>query len=292
MYPVLFTIFGFPVRSFGLMVVLGFLLGSHIYAKLGARYAKDPAQEAPGFAAVPIWVLVGILLGARAMYVLVEVLQGSSTGQAYLADPLKIFAYWEGGLVMYGGTFGGVAAGLWCAKRHAMRLWHALDLGLISGILGLAVGRVGCLLVGDDFGKVVPEAYKDLPFPITVKVPEVLPDQSLFGVENAGQVLWGTQPWMTLNAVALFFIGLWLMKRRRWEGQVAAQVLVLYSVGRFVIEMFRGDGIRGLWFNDTVSTSQLVSIGLLIVCAAVLIKNRGRDDRNALDLEALEKPGR
>jgi len=285
MHPILFTVPGldFPIRSFGLMVVLGFLLGSHLYSKLGERYALDPQREASGFAAVPLWVLVGILIGARAMYVIVEVLQGSPTGKAYLADPLKVFAYWEGGLVMYGGAFGGIALGLWAAKKHMMRLGHALDLGLVAGMSGYGVGRIGCLLVGDDYGSIVPEKYADLPFPITLRVPEKLPVGSLFGDENAGQVLWATQPWMTLNAWLIFAVGLWLLRRRRWEGQVACQVLLMYAVGRYTIENFRGDSIRGLWFDGALSTSQLVSVAVGIVALAVLFKNRGRDDRRNPD---------
>lgn len=281
MHPILFTVPGldFPIRSFGLMVVLGFLLGSHAYAVLGQKYAQDPAREAPGFAAVPLWVLVGVLLGARAMYIVVEVLRGSETGQAYLDDPLKMLAYWEGGLVMYGGAFGGIALGLWAARRHGLRLGHALDLGLVAGMLGLSIGRIGCLLVGDDFGSRVPPEHQDLPFPLTLRVPEVLPEGSLFGEENAGQVLWATQPWMMVNALLLFTIGLWLLKRRRWEGQVAAQVLVLYAIGRSTIENFRGDDIRGLWFGGALSTSQVVSIAVGTLCLALLVIHRKRDDR-------------
>ena len=114
MYPILFEIpiLGVPLRSFGLMVVLGFLLGAHLFSRFGERYALDREAEAPGYASVPMWILVGIMLGARAMYVIVEVFRGSETGQRYLDDPLTVFYYWEGGLVMYGGTFGGIALGL------------------------------------------------------------------------------------------------------------------------------------------------------------------------------------
>lgn len=284
MHPILFTIPGldFPVRTFGLMVVLGFIVGSHVYAVLGAKYSTDPAREAHGFAAVPLWVLVGVILGARAMYVIVEVLRGSETGQMYLADPLQMLMIQNGGLVMYGGAFGGIGLGLYAAKKHMLRLWHALDLGLVAGILGLSIGRIGCLLVGDDYGSIVPAKYSHLPFPITLHVPETLPPHSLFGQENEGQVLWATQPWMTANALLLFGIGLFLMRRRRWEGQVAAQLLVLYSIGRYTIENFRGDSVRGLWFGGAISTSQIVSIVVGLTCAVILFVNRGRDDRGRL----------
>ena len=281
MHPILFELpGGFPLRSFGLMVVLGFLLGSHLYGRLGRRYSADPEATAAGYASVPLWILGGILLGARGMYVIVEVLQGTEVGQGYVDDPLTVFAYWEGGLVMYGGTFGGIGLGLWAAKRHGLRLWHALDLGLTAGFFGLAVGRVGCLLVGDDFGKIVPEASEGLPFPLTIRVPDPLPDGSLFGVDNIGQVLWATQPWMSINAVLMGLVGLWMIKRRRYAGQVTLVLLVLYSVARYTIESFRGDKIRGLWFDDTLSTSQLVSIVLGTLSLALLVAWRKRSEEN------------
>ncbi|MEL6427992.1 MAG: prolipoprotein diacylglyceryl transferase family protein [Planctomycetota bacterium] len=276
MHPVLFEIFGLPLRSFGLMVVLGFLLGSHLFAKLGHKYALDQRREAPGFQAVPLWILAGIMLGARAMYVIVEILRGSPAGQQYLADPFTMLAYWEGGLVMYGGTFGGIALGLWAARKHRLRLWHALDLGMTTGFFGLAVGRVGCLLVGDDYGSIVPESAEGLPFPLTITVPDPLPAESLFGEQNRGQVLWATQPWMSANAVLLGAIGTWLIPRRRFAGFVTLVLLTLYSVGRFVIEMYRGDEIRGMWFDGAISTSQLVSIVLGSVSVVLLIALRNR----------------
>ena len=290
MHPILFEIpgLGFPVRAFGLMVVLGFLLGSYLFGRLGERYSEITAPpgpeadrlrnaEAVGYASVPMWILVGILIGARAMYVIVEIFRQSETGQRYLDDWMTIFYYWEGGLVMYGGTFGGIALGLWAARKHRLRLPHALDLGLAAGFTGLSVGRIGCLLVGDDFGKIVPEGSEGLPFPLTIRVPEVLPEGSLFGAENAGQVLWATQPWMSVNALLVGLLGFFLIKRRRYAGQVTLILLVVYSVGRYTIENFRGDKIRGMWFDDTLSTSQLVSLvlgSISLVLLLVLAKRR------------------
>ena len=150
------------------------------------------------------------------MYVAVEVLKGGDIGQSYLDEPWRVLFVWEGGLVMYGGMFGAMVAGSWCARRNQLRVRHALDLGLTAGFFGQAVGRIGCLLVGDDYGKRVPEAYRDLPFPITVHVPDPLPEQSLFGPEHAGEVLWATQPWMSAKALIVGLVGLWVLKRRRY----------------------------------------------------------------------------
>ena len=185
---------------------------------------------------------------------------------------------------MYGGAFGGILGGWWCCKKYDLPIPHSTDLGMVAGIFGLAVGRIGCLLVGDDFGRVVSEAHASLPFPITLKVPDELPPGSLFGQENAGQVLYATQPWMSLNAFALGMFGRYfLLPRRRYVGQTAAWMLLIYSIGRFTIEMFRGDEIRGTWFDDALSTSQLVSIVVFLASSVFLFLNRGRgQDRPAL----------
>ncbi len=288
MYPILFTVpgIGLKLPAFGAMVALGFLLGSHLLGKLSAKYGDDKKNDPDRFAQITVWVLIGVIAGARAMYVIVEVLRtlnaddpsAPSVGRSFLDHPLRMFAIWEGGLVMYGGLFGAAVGGMWCAKRLKIRTLHALDLGLSAGFFGLAVGRIGCLLVGDDYGKIVPESARDLPFPITIHVPEVLRDGSLFGPENAGQVLWATQPWMSINAVLLGLFGYWLLPRRRYAGQVALVLAVTYSIGRFVIEMFRGDSIRGLWFDGAISTSQLVSIVTGLLALTLLFLNRGRKE--------------
>ena len=130
--------------------------------------------------------------------------------------------------------------------------------------------------MGDDFGKIVPAGSEGLPFPLTIRVPDPLPDGSLFGADNIGQVLWATQPWMSMNAVLMGLVGLWMINRRRYAGQVTLVLLVLYSVARYTIESFRGDKIRGLWFDDTLSTSQLVSIVLGSLSLALLLAWRKR----------------
>jgi prolipoprotein diacylglyceryltransferase len=83
---------------------------------------------------------------------------------------------------------------------------------------------------------------------------------------------------MSANALILFFVGLAILKRRRYAGQVSLWSLVLYSITRFTIEGFRGDSIRGVWFGGALSTSQLVSVVTAVVASALLVKNRARVD--------------
>lgn len=285
MHPILFEIpgLGLPVRSFGVMVVLGFLMASHLMTRWYFQRATNGDEDTIGIGALPLWVMGGVVGGARAAYVLVEVLRDSPTGQRYMDDPLSMLFVWEGGLVMYGGCFGAILGGWLCVKKHNLPFTQVLDLGFVGAFFGLSIGRIGCLLVGDDHGSIVGEGSSHLPFPITLKVPDLEwlqanPD-SLFPHQLAGETIWATQPWMTMNALALGFIGLWFLRKRAYRGQVVLRLLALYSIGRFTIEIFRGDEIRGLWFDDMISTSQLVSILLFVFCIGMLIKNSGRRDQ-------------
>jgi prolipoprotein diacylglyceryltransferase len=74
MHPILFTVPGldFPVRSFGVMVAAGFLLGSYLLGKLAERYGDDPKNDPARYSRITVWILVGVVIGARLMYVAVE----------------------------------------------------------------------------------------------------------------------------------------------------------------------------------------------------------------------------
>ncbi len=278
MHPIIFTVPGidFPLRSFGLMVAVGFLLGTWILGRFVQSGSPDPKRDLERYGALPVWVLIGVVLGARCLYVIVEVAGQSKIGQEYISEPWKMLAIWQGGLVMYGGMFGGMLGGVLCARRLKIPIWNALDLGVTAAFFGQAVGRVGCLMVGDDFGSRVSEQWKHLPFPITLTVPKPLPPFSLFNEADAGQVLWATQPMMTIKALIIGSIGLWMLKRRRYAGQVTLVLVLAYAILRSVVEEFRGDEIRGLWFGGVLSTSQLISIGSGTIALALMLAWRKR----------------
>ncbi|MFT7671346.1 MAG: phosphatidylglycerol:prolipoprotein diacylglycerol transferase [Planctomycetota bacterium] len=296
MHPYLFSIplwfrdEPFHLRSFGVLVACGFLFGANILQRLARKYDKgeDPDSLAEKYSGVLMWALFGVFGGARVMYVIVEVLRDSSIGQRYLDEPLSMLYFWEGGLVMYGGFAGGAIMGVLKAKLSGLNWIRSLDMALISAMFAQGVGRWGCLLVGDDFGKVVPERFQNLPFPITVHVPNPLPEGSLFGAENAGQILWATQTWMSFNGLIIGLIGLWLLAKRRYAGQVTLWLIVFYAIGRYAIEMFRGDAIRGLWFNGLMSTSQLISVVAGSIALIVIAKFRNRQDPDLPTFQATE----
>jgi len=290
MHPVLFTVpgFDFQVRSFGVMLAIGFLVGAHFWGRLIARHGEDPAGDPERVSAVTVAVLFGVVLGGRLFYVIVELLRYWSSGDVgsagyqYVHDPVSIIAVWQGGLVMYGGFLGAIFLGMRSAKKHGLNPLNAVDTGLTAGFIGQAIGRIGCLLVGDDFGRVVPAGKESLPFPLTIKVPDLewlrAHPQSLFPHDLAGETLWATQPWMSVNALILAVIGVFLLRRRKYMGQTSLILVVLYAITRFTIEAFRGDKIRGMWFGDTISTSQMISIIAGSIALLLLFKLRNRKE--------------
>ncbi len=331
MHPILFELpgVGFPIRSFGVLLAAGFILGTTLWPRLVQRFGDDPERDPERVSQVAIWLLVGVVGGARLFYVGVESAKylaadispavaryleageerGSvatqmrtenpeeletasnlASGYDFLHDPLQILMVWRGGLVMYGGMFGAIALGLWSSRKHQLRPSNAFDTGLTAGFFGQGVGRIGCLLVGDDYGSVVPEQYQDLPWILVYQVPEVLKPESLFGDELAGKFLWNTQMWMSLNAICLGFLGVWLLKRRRYAGQVGLWLVAAYSVTRSIIESFRGDNVRGMWAGG-LSTSQLISIPALLVALALLFVWRRRKDAPGVEQAEPEASG-
>ena len=291
MYPVLFDlpIFGFPIRSFGVMLAIGFLVAAHLWTRLMPRFGQDPKNDPERVSNATLAILIGVVCGGRLFYVIVESLRylssgdEFSTGYRYLHEPLSILKVWEGGLVMYGGFFGAILLGLWSSKKNGLNPLNALDTALVAGFFGQAIGRIGCLLVGDDFGAVVPEAQRGLPFPIQLKVPSLewlnANPESLFPHDLAGVTLWATQPWMSINALVISAVGYWMLKRRKYMGQAALVMLIHYAITRYIIESFRGDALRGLWFDGRFSTSQLISYVSGSIMLLLLIKFRDRSDK-------------
>lgn len=326
MHPVLFPVpgLGFPIRTFGALVATGILVAIWIWGKALARYGDDPQKDPERGSQAALMVVVGVLVGARLFYVGVECMrylragltetqvsyldaspaerakltlssedvlaaEKVSVGHSFLSDPLEVVMIWRGGLVMYGGLIGGILFGLRAARKQGLNPWNALDTGLASGFIGLAFGRIGCLMVGDDYGRMVPPAFEDSLRPIalpnggeiglvTIRVPTLewlrANSESLFEKSLAGKVLWATQPWMCVNALLCAAAGFLWLKRRTHYGVPAAWMLMQYAVSRFTIEHYRGDEVRGLWFGGMLSTSQLVSVVIFGLGAWLLVKRR------------------
>jgi len=243
-HPILFHIGPLTVHTFGVMVTIGFLVGGSWVASRAASVGLEHEQ---------IWnlnllVLAAVLVGGRLMYLIVELLRTDR----YWKGPLEMLQIWHGGLAFYGGLALTLAVVLWYARRHRLPVLALCDLYAAGGFLGESFGRIGCFSAGDDYGRPAP----GLPWAVRFTDPasEVPP-------ELRGIPLHPTQLYLWALAFGIFLVARALERRKRFDGQPAAVALVLYALGRSVIELYRGDADRGFVLHAPIeiSSSQFLS---------------------------------
>jgi phosphatidylglycerol:prolipoprotein diacylglycerol transferase len=256
------------------MVALGFLVASALAGRYARRFSTDPARDPARLNDLSVWVLGAAIGGARLLYVLVH-------PEEFAGRWHEVLFIWKGGLVFYGGFLGAVAAGLWRLPRLGMDLWNTADYALAAGWVGLGIGRIGCLLVGDDYGRLAPEGT---PFPIAIRVPDPIPPEAQWDPASAGRLVYATQLYLSANGFLLGALGRFLLPRRRFPGQVVWTTTAVYCVTRSLIETFRGDDVaRGVLrlpgafsFTGGLSTSQAISIPLFALSLIMLRRLRAR----------------
>jgi phosphatidylglycerol:prolipoprotein diacylglycerol transferase len=199
------------------------------------------------------YTVLSAVLGSRILFVLIEF-------DVYRQHPVQIFKIWEGGLVFYGGLIPAAMVAFWYMRRHGLPIWKWAD--LISPLIAfvLSFGRMGCFFAGCCYGR-----ETSLPWGIVFRNPESL--------ARLNVPLHPTQLYDAGNGLALFFFLSWMEKRKTFDGQIFWTFLLVYSMMRFFIEIFRGDP-RGFLFGNLLSTSQAIGILLAIFSLFMLFYMR------------------
>jgi phosphatidylglycerol---prolipoprotein diacylglyceryl transferase len=261
MYPHLFTIGDFTVTSFGLMMFLSFVVGAWVMAKQFERRGIDPEIAWD----MLLWVALGGIVGAKLYYVGLHY-------EALLQDPIRELTN-RGGLVWYGGFIGGVAAFYWQVKKRGLRVAQSFDAAAPTLAISYAIGRLGCFLVGDDYGRPT-DSWVGIAFPegyppstagyfrsIGTQIPAEIPDTAVLAVHP-------TQLYEIVLAMIMFAV-LWRLSGSLRTGRLFAAYLAMYGVLRFGIEFVRAKTdlvIFGL------TTSQLASLILLVLAAVIWVR--------------------
>jgi phosphatidylglycerol:prolipoprotein diacylglycerol transferase len=231
MYPVVFEIFGFAISSFGLMLAIAFLVGTWLTARRMAEIGLDPE----GATTMLIYAMVGGIGGSK-LYFAVDMWLRSELGfgEALLS---------RAGITFYGGLLGAIALVWIGTKIHRIPTGPFFNAVCLAGAIGQAFGRLGCFLVGDDYGRPT-----DLPWGMAFP-------------EGAPPTLERVHPTQLYEMVWLFALTAFLWRRRRHSPLLWGEYLVLAAVGRFTVEFLRVNprGPLGL------SEAQLIAIGLAMV---------------------------
>ena len=240
MYPVLFRLGEFEITSFGALVGIAALVGIWVFTRELERSGLDAKAADAAIAGV-----IGGLVGAKLLWTI------EFSGQEPIADLL----FSRGGLSWFGGFAGGISVGLWLLHRYRIPIVSGLAAAAPALAFGHAIGRLGCFMVGDDYGK--PSSL-----PWAIAFPQGLPPTTT-----------PVHPTQLYEAAALAVLGMLLLRWRRDrlpDRVVLARYLFSAGMIRFLIEFVRVNAhIAGPF-----TLAQLWSLGLMI--SALLLISRPR----------------
>ena len=228
----LFSIGPITIYGYGLMIAIGVLAAYFSATYRSKKYALDPDKVFY----VTVWAVIGGFGGAKLLYLITQL-------PAILKDP-SLLKDARNGFVVYGGIIGGILVGWLYCRIKKLKFLEYFDLMMPSIALAQGFGRIGCFLAGCCYGK---ETSGPLAVTFT---------NSDFAPNNVALI--PTQIYSGFLDFAHFLLLLYVAKHKKADGQVAACYLIFYSIGRFVIEFFRGDIERGS--VGVLSTSQFISI--------------------------------
>ncbi|MDP2682987.1 MAG: prolipoprotein diacylglyceryl transferase [Deltaproteobacteria bacterium] len=251
MHPILFEFGPIQIRFYGLMYVIAILAGSFLIKRevrrKGIKLTEDDVMN------FVLWSALGGIIGARIYYV-------AFNWDYYSANLREVPAVWHGGLAIHGGLIGGILIAYLYLKRRGISFWRMADSVAPAMILGQAFGRFGNFMNGDAHGR-----------PTTMPWGIVFPPESIAGREFPNIPLHPTMLYeMTIN-ISIFLI-LWfgLRKREYKNSFIFVAYLMLYSLGRFVVESFRADSLM----LGQIRAAQAVSLTLAVAALIAILKGR------------------
>jgi phosphatidylglycerol:prolipoprotein diacylglycerol transferase len=226
------------------------------------------------------YALLGSILGARVGYVLGHLSQVTDGGD----DPLGVFKVWEGGISLIGGITGAILVALPYVVRKRMGFWRTFDLAAPGLALGIVIGRVGDLIIGDHLGKPTDFVlgWRCLG---SDGAPPIAAERYLRALDAGDPPSLGCFD-LTLHQTALYdffstliLLGvlLWLGKRHRNAGFILLVFTVWYGTMRVITDSLRVDKR----YFDLLTGSQLMTLTAGLVCLYLLVRYRGAPPRFA-----------
>ncbi len=256
-----FTLFGnvVSIKMYGAIIAFGFLLA----VLFGGRMAYKWKMSLDKMIDVLIYGTVTAIIGARLYYVF-------SKWDYYSAYPEDIIKIWEGGLAIYGGIIGGIAAAYVVCKVRRLNFWNLLDIAGMSLLIGQGIGRWGNFTNQEAFG-----VNTDMPWGMwSTKVQNyIIANQDEFAANGFSvdpdkfvhPTFLYESIWCLLGVLVLYVI---TRKARRFSGQTFLCYGIWYGLERMIVEGLRTDS---LYIPGTlIRTSQALSAAIVVVCAVLL----------------------
>lgn len=255
MLPYLFTIFGFHLPTYGLLVAIAYLSALALSARLARRAKLDPET----ILNLGIYCAMAGILGAKLLMIAVDLPE-------YARDPRLLFSLstLQAAGIFYGGLLLALITAFFYMRSKHLPMLATADV-LAPGIaLGHSIGRLGCFAAGCCWG-----AAAHLPWAVTFTRPEA---HDLVGVP-LGIPLHPTQLYESLGELIIFFILYRRFAKPHPPGAVIGLYLVLYSTLRFFCDFLR-DPQQANPFGGPFNNAQWISLGLIALVAALWLRSR------------------
>ena len=254
MYPKLFDFGAITIYTYGVLLAIAYLVG----LKVAMVRARARGLDSTKVLDLGIYIIIAALVGAKLMLLVVDF-------RYFASQPRELWTLVRSGGVFYGGLICAVAVAFWYVARHKLPLWTTCDVFAPGVALGHAIGRLGCLMAGCCYGRLA-----EVPWAITFTNP--------LAATNVGTPLGvPLHPTQLYEAGAELVIFLLLIaterKGRYFPGRTFWTYILLYSLTRYVVEIYRGDP-RGIVLG--FSTSQFISLLLAPLAVAMLLWLRRR----------------
>jgi len=251
--PVIFEIGSLQVRWYGLMYVVGYVLGGFLLGKLSEKgYFKVAKEEIDKFVT---YLLVGMFLGARFAYVFIY------NWDYYSNNMAEMFSVWKGGLSFHGAIFGMAAAAYIFGRKRKIHLLEITDCCVLAGTQGIFWGRMGNFINSELYGRVT-----DVSWGIVFKGAGPYPRHPSQLYEGIGEgiilsiILWGLKP------------------KFKYRGYLTGIFLIGYAIIRFIIEFFReADSQLGYYFNGTITMGQILCVVMILVGISMFFYGKKRN---------------
>ncbi len=231
MYPELFTIFGYTISTFGLMLAIAFLVGSWI---AGVRMQEEGLDREQA-STILIYVIIGGILGSKLYFAVdVSIREGRAFSELFFA---------RDGITWYGGLILATIVGAVGCRIHKIPVKIFADCAAVAAAIGQAIGRVGCFLVGDDYGRVTDVAWG-------VRFPDGAPPIDV-----------PVHPTQLYEVAWLLVVATVLWRRRKVSPFLFGEYVAFNGLGRIVIENWRVNPTVALGMTEP----QWIGVALIVI---------------------------
>lgn len=251
--PIAFSVFGWDVHWYGVIIACGFLLAVAYCYWRAPRFGVDQEKLIDMlFFAVPLCII-----GARAYYVIFNpAVCFNADGSFSLYNTIAI---WDGGLAIYGGVIAGFLTAYLFSRRRKISFWALADCCVQGLFIGQAIGRWGNFMNREAFG-----AATELPWRMRLwtSATTYMDVHPTFLYESL---------WNVIGLLLLYFV---VSRARRFDGENTCFYFIWYGLGRFWIEGLRTDSLylfHWTLFGQRIRVSQALSLVMVLVCAGILV---------------------